>query len=66
MLTFLCLIDFKADSMQGYVAKEEMPPYLSNLFRARRPLDPVAAMHKPRYEGLLALHDDYRSLDQIF
>ena len=41
--------------MMGYVAKEEMPEYLSNLFRARRPLDPIPAMPKPKYSGLNAL-----------
>jgi hypothetical protein len=32
------LADFKYNSLEGYVAKEEMPEYLSNLFRAKRPL----------------------------
>ena len=43
-----------------------MPEYLSNLFRARRPLDPIPAMHKPKYNPITPLHDDHRSLEQIF
>ena len=59
-------IDFRHDSMSGYVAKEEMPEYLSTLFRARRPLDPIPAMPKPKYDCVNALQDGHRSLDQIF
>lgn len=35
---FFIIADFKYNSLEGYVAKEEMPEYLSNLFRAKRPL----------------------------
>ena len=35
--------------MEGFVAKQEMPTYLSLLFRARRPLDPLRAPHIPVY-----------------
>jgi hypothetical protein len=35
--------------MEGFVAKPEMPVYLSLLFRARRPLDPLPALHKAKY-----------------
>ncbi len=60
------VLDFKHNSLEGYVAKEEMPDYLSNLFRAKRPLQPIPAMPKARYTGLNALQDGHRSLDQIF
>lgn len=63
---FLMLTDFRHDSLQGYVAKEEMPEYLSNLFRARRPLDPCEAITRPRYKPLNPLIDGHRSLDQVF
>lgn len=36
--------------MEGFVAKPEMPVYLSLLFRARRPLDPLPALHKAKYD----------------
>lgn len=37
--------------MEGFVAKQEMPTYLSLLFRARRPLDTVRQLHKPVYSN---------------
>ena len=43
-----------------------MPEYLSNLFQARRPLDPVPAMPKPTYAPVFALQNEHRSLEQIF
>lgn len=43
-----------------------MPEYLSNLFRARRPLDPCSAMPKPKYDGLNPLIDGHRDMDQVF
>jgi hypothetical protein len=52
--------------MDGQVANEEMPQYLSNLFTARRPLAPVPAMPKPKYTGLNSLIDGHRSLEEIF
>lgn len=59
-LSIICInqnlvTDFKYNSLEGYVAKEEMPEYLSNLFRAKRPLQPIPAMHKAKYTGLNAL-----------
>ena len=63
---FFPLAEFRHDSLQGYVAKEEMPEYLSNLFRARRPLDPVPAMPRPKYQTLNSLNDGHRSLEQVF
>ena len=36
-------------SMEGFVAKQDMPIYLSLLFRARRPLEPLKALHTPKY-----------------
>ena len=52
---FFIIADFKYNSLEGYVAKEEMPEYLSNLFRAKRPLQPIPAMHRAKYTGLNAL-----------
>lgn len=43
-----------------------MPQYLSNLFTARRPLDPVPAMPQAKYKTLHALFDEHRSIDDIF
>ena len=57
---------FRHNSLAGYVAKEEMPEYLSNLFQARRPLDPIPAMPRPKYAPVSALQDEHRSLEQIF
>ncbi len=37
--------------MEGFVAKQEMPTYLSLLFRARRPLDPLRQVHRPVYDN---------------
>ena len=40
--------------MEGFVSKqaqEGMPPYISLLFRARRPIEPLRALHKPVYEN---------------
>lgn len=59
-------VGYRLDSLQGYVAKEDMPEYLSNLFRARRPLDPCPAMPKPRYGTVNPLFDGHRDLDQVF
>lgn len=43
-----------------------MPEYLSKLFRARRPFDPIPAMPKPKYGALMPVIDGHRSLDQVF
>jgi len=43
------------DSLAGYVAKDDMPEYLSNLFRAKRPLAPIPAMPKAKYRELMPL-----------
>ena len=43
-----------------------MPEYLSKLFAARRPLDPIPAMPRPKYAPVSALQDEHRSLEQIF
>ena len=40
--------------MEGFVSKqaqEGMPPYISLLFRARRPIEPLRALHKPVYDN---------------
>ena len=60
------IVQFRHNSLAGYVAKEEMPEYLSNLFQARRPLDPIPAMPKPIYSPVCALQNEHRSLEQIF
>ena len=54
------------DSEKGFVAKEEMPEYLSNLFRARPPLPPIPAMPKAKYRSLEALQGEHRTLEEIF
>jgi hypothetical protein len=43
-----------------------MPEYLSNLFQARRPLEPIKAMPKPRYNYVNPLIDDNKSLEELF
>lgn len=50
--------------MEGFVAKPEMPIYLSLLFRARRPLDPLPALHKSKYNKrpLQPLIDQHHAL----
>jgi len=37
--------------MEGFVAKQDMPPHLSYLFRAKRPIEPLRAIHKPVYKN---------------
>ena len=39
---------YQINAMEGFVAKqaqEGMPPYISLLFRARRPIEPLRALH---------------------
>ena len=43
-----------------------MPQYLAVLFRAKNPLPPIPAMPKPSYRQVGALHDEHRSLEEIF
>ena len=60
------LLDYHLDSQKGFVAKEEMPQYLSLLFRAKNPMAPIPSMLKPSYRSLEPLHEEHRSLEEIF
>jgi hypothetical protein len=50
---------FQFSSFEGFVAKQDLLPHLSYLFRAKRPIEPLRALHTPVYKNrpLLPLID---------
>ncbi len=50
---------FQFSSFEGFVAKQDLDPHLSYLFRAKRPIEPLRALHTPVYKNrpLLPLID---------
>ena len=49
-------VEFQFSSMEGFMTsrekgKQDMPQHLSYLFRARRPIEPLRALHTPVYKN---------------
>jgi hypothetical protein len=45
---------YQVNSLEGFAKlneKYEMPAHLALLFRARRPIEPLRALHKPVYDN---------------
>ena len=55
--------DFRHDSLKGYVANDGMPDYLSILFRAKPPLEPIPALKRAKYQPVSALNDEHRTIE---
>lgn len=53
-------------SLLGFVAKQEMPPHLSILFRARPPLDYAEPLEKGKCKPLRGLFDGLRDYMSMF
>jgi hypothetical protein len=53
-------------SKLGFVAKQEMPPHINILFRARPPLDYLEPEEAKKHTKYDFIHDGKIDLDQIF
>lgn len=53
-------------SKLGFVAKQEMPPYINILFRARPPLDYVETLEGERRTKYDFIHDGNHDLANLF